>query len=470
MAIPFSSISQDPMIRAIVQDGVLERAFHDALFPRLLFRGEAEPIVFPGNVGDTLLFTGVGLIPPKQAPLKPGNDPTPSKWPAEQWSATTKQYADTIDTPMPTSIQAIADLFLRNAHQLGMSAGLALNNIVRNRLFNAGEVGNTVADGAYGPGTALRVLSINGFTTARRPDLAAGSPVKFDYVSTNNPLKITVNGVANTVTGFASDFGDETGPGVLTLGSAVTVVGREAVLSLDRAVVTRVGGGTRTDDVGSTNLLTLAAIRTAVARLRSMNVPEMPDKRFHVHLDPTSESQIFSDAEFQRLLTALPDHYTYREFAVGELQGCVFFRNTLNPLPETILAGAVNPVTGGTAAYNPDEGFAGEVYSNSNSSTGVRVHRVLFVGQGAVKEYYQDLGPLVTEAGVTGKVGSFQITNNSIEIMTERIQCIVRAPLDRLQEMVATSWRFIGDWPTRTDVTTGDAARIKRVLSLQHGE
>ena len=82
MAIPFSTITQSPMIRALVQDGLLERAFHDALFPRILFRGEAEAVIFPGNVGDTLIFTGAGLIPPKQAPLKPGTDPTPSTWPA----------------------------------------------------------------------------------------------------------------------------------------------------------------------------------------------------------------------------------------------------------------------------------------------------------------------------------------------------------------------------------------------------
>jgi hypothetical protein len=33
-------------------------------------------------------------------------------------------YADAIDTHMPTSITAIANLFLRNAQQMGLAAGM----------------------------------------------------------------------------------------------------------------------------------------------------------------------------------------------------------------------------------------------------------------------------------------------------------------------------------------------------------
>ncbi len=58
----FSTILQTPQIRAIVQENILERAFHDALFPRLLFRGEATVQNYPLNVGDSMVFTGAGLI------------------------------------------------------------------------------------------------------------------------------------------------------------------------------------------------------------------------------------------------------------------------------------------------------------------------------------------------------------------------------------------------------------------------
>ncbi len=462
----FSTISQAPEIRALVQENLLERAFHDALFPRLMFRSEAMPQLWPDNVGDAMVFTGTGLISPKMRPLTPGSDPTPSTYQSEQWSSQLQQYSDTIDTHMPTSITAIANLFLRNAQQLGMSAGSSLNRMVRNRIGNAAEAGSTVADGTQGSSTTIRVKRLNGFTTARRPDLTAGSAVRFAAVSSNNPLLIKTGSAltANTVTGFTPDTaGDELGPGTLTLGTAAAVTDRDPILADDRTSVVRVGGGNRTDDVGTTDLLSLAAIRTAVSRFWSQNVPEMPDGRFHAHIDPTGQNQIFADTEFQRLLTSLPDYYMYKQFAVGEILNTVIFRDSENPQVDTVIGGS-------TGTFSLDDPFAPELWSNGSITTGVKIHRALFVAQSAIFEYYQNLGALITDAGVTGKVGTPTINNNGIDVLTERIQLIIRAPLNRLQDLVSTSWKFIGDWPVRTDVTTGDAARYKRMVSVQHGE
>lgn len=464
----FSTISQDPTVRALVQDGLLERAFHDALFPRLLFRGEAMPQLWPNNVGDNMVFTGVGLMSPKMQPLVPGSDPVPSTYQSEQWTAQLQQYADTVDTHMPTSITAIANLFLRNAQQLGLSAGQSLNRIVRDKLYNAAQAGNTVVDGAQSATTSLRVKRLDGFTTARRPDLSTGSPVKYSAVTTNNPLVVSMpssNPTSNTVVGFTPDNpGDELGPGVLTMGTSVTTASdRDPVLSVDRTFIVYVGGGNRTDAINSTDILTLAAIRSAVAYFWQENVPEMPDGRFHMHVDPTAQAQVFSDPEFQRLLTSLPDYFMYRNFALGEILGTVVFRNSENPLPETVY-----PFDGVT--YSLNDPFSGELYSNGNASTGDRLHRSLLTAQGAIYEYYQDLGGLVTEAGVTGKVGRATIDNNGIEVNTDRIQLIIRSPLNRLQDTVSTSWKFIGDWPIRTDITTGGPARYKRMVQIISGE
>ncbi len=463
----FSTILQQPQIRSLVQEGILERAFHDALFPRLLFRGEATPQIWPANVGDSMVFTGTGLIKPKQKPLVPGTDPQPSTFTSEQWSAQLQQYADTVDTHMPSSITAIANLMLRNAQQLGLSAGQTLNRIPRNRMFNAALSGHTVVDGTQGSSVSVRVKRLNGFTTARRPDLPQGSAVRFDPVSANNPLAILIVATPASVVGFTADNpGDEVGPGVLTL-AAVSggVTDRDAILAVDRTKLVRVGGGDAVDAIGSSDLLKLADIRAAVARFWQSNVPEHPDGRFHCHLDPISQSQVFADPEWQRLLTSLPDYYMYKQFAIGELLGCVYFRNSENPLPETIEGGL-------TGTFTEDDPFGGELTNDGAAPSGanVTVHRALFVAQGLLYEYYQDLNQLLTEAGVTGRVGEPSITNNGIEVMTERVQLLIRSPLNRLQDLVSTSWKFIGDWPTRTDVTTGDAARFKRVLTIEHGE
>lgn len=464
----FSIILQAPEIRSLVQENLLERAFHDALFPKLLFRGEATPVAWPSGVGDTQIFTAPGLVPVRQKPLAPGVDPTPVSYPSEQWTSTIQQYASTIDTHMPTSIVAIANLFLRNAHQLGLQAGQSLNRVTRNRMYNAALSGHTVIDGAAQTGTTLRVKRLNGFTTARNPGVSGASQVRFDPVSPSNPLAIsmpTATPATNTVIGFLPDVaGDETGPGVLTLGAAITVAGadRDAVLAVDRTTLIRVGGGDTVGAVGSTDIPTLADIRAAVAEFWQQNAPEHPDGRFHCHLDPVSQAKIFSDAEFQRLLTALPDYYMYKQFAIGELLNVVFFRNSECPVAETVLGGD-------TASYDDEDPFAGELFADGTTS-GVKVHRMLFTAQGGIMEYYTDLAALITEAGVTGRTGDPRIVNNGIEVFTDRIQLVIRAPQNRLQDQVATTWKFIGDWPVRTDAATGGAARIKRFVTIEHGE
>lgn len=461
----FSTILQAPDIRALVQENILERAFHDALFPRLLFRGDASPQIWPANVGDTMVFTGVGLVKPKMQPLTPGSDPVVSDYQKEQWVAQLQQYADTIDTHIPTSIVAIANLFLRNSHQLGMSAGQSLNRLVRNAMFRAALSGDTVLDGAVVASTTIRVARLNGFTRARRPDLVAGSPVKYDFVSAANPLTITVAAVANTVTGFTADNpGDEIGPGTLTVSVAVTAADRARVKANDSTFIVNVGGGGRIDDITAANTLQLRDIRSAVSRFWQENVPEHPDARFHCHLDPFSQAEIFNDPEWQRLLTALPDYFMYQQFAVGQMLGCAFFRNSESPITETV-TNAPTSYVAPSVSFSLLDPFPGELIN----PTGVSIHRALFSGQGGIMEYYQDLSQLLTEAGIVGKVGAASINNNGIEVYTDRIQLIIRAPLNRLQDSVSTSWKFIGDWPLRTDATSGDAARYKRFAAVQHG-
>ena len=167
----FSTIVQTPAVRAVVQQGLLTREFKDALFPRLLYRGEAIPAEFPSHVGDTLYFTGKGLLPRNVAPLVPGVDPLPQTYPVEQWFTQIQKYAGTIDTDMPTDIAAIVKLFLENTKQLGLQAALSLNTGARDQAFNAAMSGWTVVKtGSTGAGvTTIPVMRLNGFTRARRP-------------------------------------------------------------------------------------------------------------------------------------------------------------------------------------------------------------------------------------------------------------------------------------------------------------
>lgn len=465
----FSVISQDPTIRALVQDGMLERAFHDALFPALLFRADCEAILYAGNVGDSRIFTGKGLLTPKTNPLVPGVDLTPSTVQYEQWIATMLKYGDSMDTYMPNSVVDIANLFLENAATLGLGAGQSMNRVVRDYMYNAALSGSTVSDVGATASASLHVVKLNGFTLARRPDLPAGSAVQFAQVSVNNPLAIQtfdVNGVATNanVIGYTSDNqagpGDVIGSGTLLLDRVVTVPVRGAVVALNATNIVRVAGGKSIDAITSSSLFLLSNIRAAVARFRGMNVRPQASGYYHCHLDPQSEGQIFNDAEFNRLLTSLPDSFVYQEFAIGRLLGTVFLRNSEAPSGPN-----------GTVATN--EPIATELYTGGSPTAvggGVPVHYPLFSGIGSIKEYYLNMSDLITEAGVTGKVGEPKVSADGIEVNTDRIQLIIRAPLDRLQELVSTSWKFYGAYAVRTDVTTGDAAAFKRFVAVEHGE
>lgn len=459
--VDFSTILQTPEVRAIVQERALERAFHDALFPLLLFRSEANPVEWPQGVGDSYIATAPGLLANSMGTLRPGVDPTPQSYAIEQWEASLNQYAGTIDTHMPTSAQAIVDLFMRNAQQLGMQAARSVNALVRNRMFNAAEAGNGVVDGVVTASTSVRVKRLNGFTRARNPLITGASKVRFDTVSGANPLRVSVAGTANTVIGYTPDVaGDEFGPGVLTMSANVTCADRAYIKSYDCSKVIRVGGGNSVNDIDPTDLPRLESLRAVVADLKKNNVPRHLDGLYHMHLEPESVSAFYADQELQRLHTGVPDAYCYKEMALGVFFGVIFVENNEVPLPTNV--GSHDGVT-----FDQDDNFAGEFYS-TGVATGTPIHRALVTGHGGIFEFYQDPANFLTEAGMIGHAGPVQVSNNGIELMADRITMVLRSPLNRLQDVVAASWKFLGDWPVRTDAATGDDSRYKRFRIVQH--
>jgi hypothetical protein len=434
-----------------IQDRTLQRTFRDPLFPRLLYRLEAVAELWPVNLGANQTFTRAGLIQPTTRPLSPNADAPTVQYPIEQWEATAQQFGRGIDTHMPTSYVTLASQYLRNMHQLGVHAGQSLNRTVRDKLFNCYVAGNTVIVAAgYGGGSALPVQNLAGFTKK----LFNGRPT---VVSASNPLSITINGVANTVVGFTSTIaGDEIHSGTLTLGTAVgALAGRLAVLASNRSLITYSGGGTRVDDVASTDQFRMADIRAQIAQLQFDNVPTHEDGTYHYHLDPISQSQIFGDNEFQRLNQSMPDYIHYRKFAIAFLLGATVYRNTEAPNTSTVNE---DPIDGYTTAFE------------TTNPTGVVLHRPIVTGQGAIEEKYLDESKYISEAGVQGKIGEFAVVNGGMQIMTERIRLILRAPLDRLQQMTSAAWSFSGDWTMPTDQTAlSSAASYKRSSVCVHG-
>jgi hypothetical protein len=449
-------------IAGLQQQGLLERAFHDGLFPNLAYRAEAMPEEWPVNTGQQIFMTRPGLLKPTTTPIPVGSDPIGQTVPFEQWVATLAQYADSIDTHIPTAVTANANLFLRNIHQLGLQAGQSINRIARNALFIAYLSGQTVTTVAPLTGdTVLQVAALNGFTQVVIP---AGN-VAPQTVSAAFPLPITINGtIAASVIGYTpNNPNDLNGPGILTLAAAVGTSGLATRVSVKSAYaprVVRASAGNSIDAIGAGDILVLQQAINAVGFLRRANVQPHEDGFYHAHISPTANSQVFADPVFQRLNQSLPEHIIYKQGFIGEMAGVAFFMN--NESPETFNTGT-QVVTVGSAIYGTEIGA--EVVNGN----GIAIGRCIITGRGSIYEKYLDESAFVTEAGTMGKIGEFDVTNNNIAILTERIRLILRSPMDKLQQQVTASWSISTSFPTPSDITAPSGPELyKRSIVLEY--
>src|SRR5262249_23732307 len=118
--------------------------------------------------------------------------------------------------------------------------------------------------------------------------------------------------------------------------------------------------------------------------------------------------------------------------------------------------------TGVSAMYSQDIG------AETTNESGVNVGRVLITGRGAIYEKGLNEDQYVTEAGVTGRTGEFQVVKAGVEVKTERVSLILRAPLNRLQDMVAATWSITTAFPIPSDVSSGGPQLFKRAVVIEH--
>lgn len=443
----------NPSIAATIQSNTLQRVFRDALFPNLLFRMEAMRELWPTHLGGTSTFTRPGLIKPRTRPAVAGVDPVGKTYGVEQWSATAQKWNDSIDTNMPTSYLQLASAFMRNIHQLGLQAGQSMNRVVRDKGYNAYVAGNTVTDVlANSAATTIHVVNLTGFTT----NLFGGSQ---QPVSSTNPINITLPGIgySGQVTAAAPDTaGDPIHGGTLTITPALAAAlpARSSVITQKASQIVYSGGGTSVDAIDSSDTFAVRDVRTAIGILRYNNVPAHEDGFYHWHLDSQSELQVFGDNEFQRLNQSLPDYVHYKRFCLGVFGQSVFYRNNEAPTVQTC---DPDPIDGNTHGFEVVNG------------AGIQLRRPICTGQGWIEEKYLDQSQFISQAGIMGKVGDFAVTNNGVQVITEEIRLIMRAPLDKLMENTSTTWQACGDWPVPTDeLSPPTSSTFKRSVVVVH--
>jgi hypothetical protein len=432
----------NPQLAAAIQDRTLQRTFRDQLYPNLLWRMEAEAEMWAMHLGGSATFTRVGPMEVIERPSAVDDDPVSSSYGVEQWEVTAQQWKNSIDTSMPTSYISIASQYLRNVHQLGLNAGISLNRVVRNKLYNSYVSGNTVTDvAASATDVTIHVVNLPGFTQA----LSGGRPLP---VSASNPIPISIPAISYTgnVTAVTPDTsGDTVHGGTLTITPALpaNLAARSAVLADKRSVIVYAGGGTSVDSIDASDRFSVRDIRTVIAQMRADNIPTHDDGLYHWHLGPQSENQVFEDNEFQRLNQSMPDFVHYRRFALAIFGAGVFYRNNEVPSPQTC----------GTGVRANTHGF--ELFNGA----GLQIERPICTGAEAIDEKYIDESQYISAAGVMGKIGEFSVVNGGVQVVTERIRLIMRAPIDKAQQLTTATWTYSGDWGIPTNELGQGASR-----------
>ena len=444
-------------LQAAIQQGFLETEFRTGLQSALGYRAIADREPVSINVGETITKTRAGLKAPVTTPLSASgntnldNGITPTSQTIEQYVLGINQYGDSIDLNVVTSQVGIANQFLLNAMTNGVQARQSLDRIARNALFAGYLGGNTRVRTTLGaPAATINVDDVRGFE-----QVLVGSGATqgtFVAVSAGNTASVLVGLNVYTLIGTTRDGGNvSTTPGgfsgTLTFSGNVTVADGTALNIVSHAncpVLVRPNGkwksgsalgiATATPALASTDVLTLGVIEDAIAALR--NNTGMQGQLFNLYLDNVSMRQLFADQDFKLMYQG---QYGSKEAQWGEvfqLMGAKF-------IPTTEALTQVHP---------------------TNSALTVR--RPILCAPGALVE-----GDF---AGMSEKAKVLADGNSEVHMVDDVCQ-VIRGPIDRLQQIIAQSWFWIGGFVAPTDATansniipTAGAQYLKRSVVIEH--
>ncbi|MBN8901540.1 MAG: DUF4043 domain-containing protein, partial [Rhodospirillales bacterium] len=364
------------------------------------------------------------------------NGLTPTNWGVEQYTLTMNHYAATTDLNMVTSRVGVVSQFLQNAYVNGEQAARSLDELARNALFGAYFAGNTRVRTTLGSaGPVVAVDDIRGFQTVFLNGVQQG-------VSAGTPLLVTVGSNTYDVIGTSADGTNvSTTPGgvsgTLTFSGNVTVADGTAgntVTASNASVIIRPSGRTNTAQLTAADTLTMGCLLDAVAKLRLNAVPEI-DGVYNCYLDPISARQLFADPDFKLLFQgATSANQVFKKGMTNDFLGLRFISTN-------------------------------DSYVQSHPSlANVIVRRPIVCGQGAL-----------IEGDFAGMGNSDVAPADSIVSVINGVAMVTREPIDRLQQIIAQSWYWIGGFCAPSDTTTNPTtvptatnAAFKRAVIIEH--
>jgi hypothetical protein len=429
-------------LQPIIQQGFLEREFAQALRSRLGYRACADQVTVAVGIGETLTKTRAGLKPSVTTPLAPAtntnldNGLTATNWGVEQYTIGINLYAATTDLNVVTERVGIASQFLQNAYVNGEQAARSLDELSRNALFGAYMGGNTrVRATLTTAAPTVSVDDVRGFQTVFVNGIQ-------QIVSSSMPMTVTIGSDAYALVGVAIDTTNvSTAPngvsGTLTLSGNVSVSDGTAgntVTAANGATIVRPSQRGNSSLITASDTLTMSNLLDAVAKLRLNAVPEI-DGAYNCYLDPVSSRQLFADPDFKQLFQgATSANQVFKKGMTNDFLGLRFV-----------------PTTEAFVQAHP-------------TLAGLMIRRPVVCGQGAL-----------IEGDFAGMAASDVAPADSIITMVDGIAMVTREAIDRLQQIIAQSWYWIGGFCAPSDTTTNPTtvptatnAAYKRAVIVEH--
>ena len=186
--------------------------------------------------------------------------------------------------------------------------------------------------------------------------------------------------------------------------------------------------------VGASDTLAMSCLLDAVAKLRLNAVPEI-DGAYNCYLDPVSARQLFADPDFKQLFQgATSANQVFKRGMTNDFLGLRFV-----------------PTTEAFVQPHP-------------TLSGLMIRRPVICGQGAL-----------IEGDFAGMATSDVAPSDSIISMVDGIAMVTREAIDRLQQIIAQSWYWIGGFCAPSDTTTNSTtvptatnAAFKRAVIVEH--
>ena len=429
-------------LQPIIQQGFLEREFEAALKSRLGYRMCADRQAFAVGIGETLTKTRAGLKASVTTPSAPAtntnldNGLTATSFGVEQFTITLNHYAATMDLNMVTSRVGIASQFLLNAATNGEQAARSLDELARNALFAPYFGGNTrVRTTLTQAGPSIAVDDIRGFQQV----FVNGVQTP---VGGSASLNVTVGANTYTLIGATPDSANTSSApggisGTLTFATSLPTSDATAgttVTAVTASAIMRPNGRTNTAQLQTSDALTMGTLLNAVTQLRLNAVPEI-NGVYNCYLDPVSARQLFADNDFRQLFQgATSANQVFKQGMINDFLGLRFIPTT-------------------------------EAYVQSHPTLpNAVIRRPIVVGQGAL-----------IEGDFDGMETADVAPNDSLITLVDGIAMVTREPIDRLQQIIAQSWYWIGGFCAPSDITTNPTtvptatnAAFKRAVMIEH--